>query len=56
MRIWVEFEPRDIWIGLFIDKLVDEYGERRQRFYVCVLPMFPIVIETRRQMYREQIK
>lgn len=39
VSIWIEFNPHDLWIGLYWKRY---YGERH--FYVCVLPMLPIHI------------
>lgn len=36
-RVRVKFEPRDLWVGVFVDTV-------KKRVYVCVLPCFPLVI------------
>lgn len=33
----IKFEPRDLWVGVFVDT-------DKQRLYICLLPCFPIVI------------
>jgi hypothetical protein len=38
VKIRLKFEPRDIWIGAFIDT-------KNDRLYICVIPMFPIIIQ-----------
>jgi len=40
MSIRVEFEPRDLWVGAFVDT-------DKRRLYVCIVPCFPVVLETR---------
>jgi hypothetical protein len=52
MKIQLLFEPRDMWVGLYWT--VDEYddgtfeafvhGKYRWRFYICVVPMLPLLI------------
>lgn len=36
-RIRIKFEPRDLWLGLFVDT-------ERRRLYICLVPCFPVVI------------
>jgi hypothetical protein len=33
----VKFEPRDLWLGVFVDTV-------KRRVYVCLVPMLPVVI------------
>jgi hypothetical protein len=42
--IRVEFQPRDLWIGIFVDKSWWEMGQHWQRVYICIIPIFPIMI------------
>lgn len=37
MSIRVRFEPRDLWIGAYVDT-------ERRRLYICLLPCLPIVV------------
>ena len=37
-RVRVKFEPRDIWLGLFVDTA-------KRRLYVCLLPCLPVIID-----------
>ena len=36
------WEPRDLWVGIYWNKVRAEYGHARLDVYVCVLPMLPI--------------
>ena len=47
MTVRVKFEPRDLWVGVFVDKSWWEGGRRWHRLYVCLLPTLPIVIAWR---------
>lgn len=44
-----KFVPRDIWLGVFIDRQKEAEdpgsGDWVQRTYVCLIPMFPLIIE-----------
>ena len=40
----LEFEPRDVWVGVFWKRIVAG-GEDGLAFYVCILPMLPLVFE-----------
>jgi hypothetical protein len=37
----VSFEPRDIWIGVYWHRIVDD-GWNALFVYVCIVPMLPI--------------
>ena len=37
-RFSIEFEPRDIWFGLYINT-------KKKTAYLCLIPMFPLVID-----------
>lgn len=39
MKLRVKFEPRDIWIGAFVDT-------EKRKLYVCVVPCLPIILST----------
>lgn len=47
IRARLEFEPRDLWVGLYWEKR--NIGElKRYDYYICVVPMLPIhVVYTR---------
>lgn len=51
IRVRVRFVPRDLWIGVFIDreKTDKASGDFVQRTYITLIPMFPIVIENWRE-------
>jgi hypothetical protein len=49
---WVslEFEPRDIWIGMFVKDLdMRPVWRHATDIYICVVPLLPIVIRFRHQ-------
>jgi hypothetical protein len=39
-HVHVALEPHDLWIGVFWER---DYGTRRLRIYVCLLPCLPII-------------
>lgn len=38
MGVRVKFEPRDLWLGVFVDTA-------QRRLYICVVPCLPIIVE-----------
>lgn len=40
----IEFEPRDLWIGVYFKKPFYEMGFKVRRFYLCIIPMLPITL------------
>ena len=48
MSIRLRFVPRDLWVGLYIGPVEYGIGPRGQvrcrSLYVCLVPMFPLVI------------
>ena len=56
MKIRLEFEPRDIWIGVYWTDTVHypANGPLTKTFdvYICILPCFPLHIETRSRTYK----
>ena len=44
----IKFEKHDIWIGLFWKSNIDPITSIRTiKWYLCIIPMFPIIWETR---------
>lgn len=41
------FEPRDVWVGLFVDKPTSSGRFKFRRLYVTVLPMLPVRVRLR---------
>jgi hypothetical protein len=41
----LQFEPRDLWIGVYWSQVThpDHSWMYRRRIYVCIVPMLPIV-------------
>ena len=52
MDIELKFEPRDIWVGLYWNwkeyhpKYEHQFYYEVLHFYICIVPMFPIIIQT----------
>ncbi len=44
LAVTIEFEPRDLWVGVFWKRWI-EAGQQRTRLYICLLPMLPIVVD-----------
>lgn len=63
MKIYIKWEWRDLWFGVFIDKprwtamRIDSAGIHQpyesQRTYICIIPCLPIVIERRRNITKK---
>ena len=45
-RVGFMFEPRDLWVGVFVGKEVydESSGDWVQRTYICLVPMLVLVI------------
>jgi len=43
-RIRIQFEPRDIWIGVYWTKEQTGRG-RLLTLYICLVPMLPITLQ-----------
>ena len=41
-QLQIKFEPRDIWVGVYWTTR-DGVFDRGLDFYVCILPMLPII-------------
>lgn len=56
MNLHLQFEPRDLWIGVYWEKrdrlIMIDGRERIITFYVCLIPCFPIVIEISHSIHR----
>lgn len=39
------FEPKDVWIGVYVHGEYWEAGDRRWRVYICLLPCLPIMVD-----------
>lgn len=48
-RVRVQFVPRDLWIGVYWKTEVLMTGQLMDTFFVCLVPMVPIVIQRRRR-------
>ncbi len=46
-KFWVKplWEPRDVWIGVYVKEPYWEGWSKRQQVYVCILPFVPILVE-----------
>ena len=44
MKARLLFEPRDIWVGIYIAKPSVGIAGRWQSIYICIVPMLPIRI------------
>jgi hypothetical protein len=38
------FEPRDLWVGVYWDRVTDTVVDNGLRLYVCVIPTFVVLI------------
>jgi hypothetical protein len=48
-RVRVQFEPRDLWLGLYWKReRLRGYLPPLWTFFICLVPMFPIVVQFRR--------
>ena len=41
----LHFEPRDIWVGLYVERPAWEGPARTVTLYLCLVPMLPIVVD-----------
>lgn len=52
MTVYLKWEPRDLWVGLYWDRrIVDNGGPIRLHvlsLYFCLLPCLPLLVELRR--------
>lgn len=60
-EINIKFEPRDMWVGIHWNKFhfYDHWGDPNRhglKIYICIVPMFPIVIELDWWMTKEETK
>jgi len=44
MQVRILFEPRDLWIGVYIKPSWWEMGILYHEIYICILPALPIQI------------
>ncbi len=49
--LWVRllFEPRDLWLGVYVGKPYWEMGYRVYSLFLCIVPCFPILLSWRRR-------
>jgi hypothetical protein len=47
LGVRVKFEPRDIWLGVFVDRTWYEMDRKWHRLYICVLPTLPLIVTWR---------
>jgi hypothetical protein len=45
--VWLLWEPRDLWVGVFWKPPYDEGPSRWLELYVCVVPMLPLRLNFR---------
>jgi hypothetical protein len=53
-KLYLQFQPRDLWIGLYwttcrITTL--ETNTEHYTFYLCLIPCFPIVLEISKRLH-----
>jgi hypothetical protein len=41
------WEPRDLWVGVYVHGGYWEGGQYRRRLYVCLLPALPVRLDWR---------
>ena len=58
MRIRLEFEPKNIWIGIYWTKKFDGFEEfSKFHCWICLIPCFPIhIIKENTRAYRKKFK
>lgn len=45
ISLWLRFEIRDIWIGVYWDVKSNESGELTLFVYLCIVPLFPVIFK-----------
>ena len=39
------FEPKDIWVGVYVHGEYWEASDRRWRVYICLFPCLPLMLD-----------
>jgi hypothetical protein len=42
---WPYFEPRDVWVGVYVKERFWEGGARFQRLYICPVPTIVLLFD-----------
>ena len=50
MKIRLQFEPRDLWVGVYWNKHLFGWTDITVHVYVCILPCLPIHIWWHRRL------
>lgn len=45
ISIYLKFEIRDLWVGIFWDVETNPDGGKTLAIYLCFLPLFPLVVK-----------
>lgn len=51
LKAQFQFEPRDLWIGLFWRQT-----EMSWHFYICIVPLLPLHITFMRKVNRDRVR
>lgn len=45
ISVYLKFEIRDFWVGIFWDLQADLDGGKTLAIYTCIVPLFPLIIK-----------